>query len=320
MGKNSTPPPQPDPRALAQEEARLNRLDIYAPDTNIRYGYTGGDGNFLPGTPPPNTQAAVRVTDTPQASEIRSVLEPASTAFTNRIVDDNQNLPGPARAGDRSQFGNQIFNRTMSMAEPYFQQQDSRLQNSLQSRGLPVGGEAYNQAMGNYYRERGDSIYRNAIDADIAGGNEQSRQFGLDQQERATALGEMATIFGGSYQPSLTSAAPGAVAPVNITGPALQNASIQAGVHAGNQQAQGQGLSALGSVAGLAAGFFSDRRLKSDVFKIGKTNGGIPVYQFRYHTDPVGTKRYGVMSDEVPAHAVHKHSSGFDVVDYSEVF
>lgn len=52
---------------------------------------------------------------------------------------------------------------------------------------------------------------------------------------------------------------------------------------------------ALGTWAGLAAA--SDRRVKTDIEKVGKTEGGFPIYKFRYKGDP--TPRMGVMAQDV---------------------
>ncbi len=67
--------------------------------------------------------------------------------------------------------------------------------------------------------------------------------------------------------------------------------------------------------AGLASGgFFSDRRLKTNVAKIGEING-TNWYEFDYLW---GEHAVGVMADEVP-HAAFIHPSGFLMVDYSKV-
>jgi hypothetical protein len=61
---------------------------------------------------------------------------------------------------------------------------------------------------------------------------------------------------------------------------------------------------------------FSDRRLKSDIRPLGRTNRGTPIYRYRMAD---GTKQVGVMSDEAPREAVAVHPSGFEMVDYSRV-
>lgn len=86
----------------------------------------------------------------------------------------------------------------------------------------------------------------------------------------------------------------------------------------------GLGGSLLGA-AGNAGGFgslfaFSDERLKTDVRRVGTTDGGLPVYTFRYAWG--GPVQMGVMAQDVEAvtpEAVHAHASGFKMVDYARV-
>lgn len=72
------------------------------------------------------------------------------------------------------------------------------------------------------------------------------------------------------------------------------------------------------AASGLAA-MFSDRRLKTDVEQVDTDPRGFGVYEFRYLWDKPGTRRAGVMADEVapilPA-AVLVHPSGYLMVDY----
>ena len=71
------------------------------------------------------------------------------------------------------------------------------------------------------------------------------------------------------------------------------------------------------------APFFSDRRLKEDVKRIGKTDDGLPIYSFKYKGDDAEQTHVGFMADEVEKvkpEAVHKGAlNGFDMVDYSKV-
>jgi hypothetical protein len=64
----------------------------------------------------------------------------------------------------------------------------------------------------------------------------------------------------------------------------------------------------------------SDKRLKKNIKLIGKSASGLKIYAFEYINKMFGEGVYqGVMSDEVPQHAVVKHSDGFDRVDYSKL-
>ncbi len=62
----------------------------------------------------------------------------------------------------------------------------------------------------------------------------------------------------------------------------------------------------------------SDRRLKSNIVRIGTHPLGIGLYEY----DLDGMRQRGVMADEVRAvkpSAVHRHASGYDMVDYGQL-
>jgi len=77
-----------------------------------------------------------------------------------------------------------------------------------------------------------------------------------------------------------------------------------------------QGVGSLGAAAIMFAMFSSDRRMKTDVKKIGESDTGINIYEFAY----IGANgRYqGVMAHEVPW-AVVEADDGYFKVDYSKV-
>lgn len=82
------------------------------------------------------------------------------------------------------------------------------------------------------------------------------------------------------------------------------------------KDAENQAVIDLGKMS--KKGIFSDRRLKKNIKLIGKSNSGINIYLFEYINKLLGEGIFqGVMSDEIPIHAVVKHSSGYDWVDYS---
>ena len=64
----------------------------------------------------------------------------------------------------------------------------------------------------------------------------------------------------------------------------------------------------------------SDRRLKENIKIIGSSPNGLKIYAFEYIDKIFGKGLFqGVMSDEIPQHAVIKHDSGYDMVDYSKI-
>ena len=70
-----------------------------------------------------------------------------------------------------------------------------------------------------------------------------------------------------------------------------------------------------GGSSGGATGMFSDRRLKTNIKLVGDV-GGYNWYDFDYIWGQPGV---GVMSDEIPQKFVHKHVSGYDIVDYGKL-
>lgn len=80
----------------------------------------------------------------------------------------------------------------------------------------------------------------------------------------------------------------------------------------GGSTVGGSLFSSLGSLGSM----FSDRRLKSNIKRIGTAHNGLPLYEYTIF----GQRQRGVMADEaekvMPA-AVSTHSSGFKMVNYA---
>ena len=78
-------------------------------------------------------------------------------------------------------------------------------------------------------------------------------------------------------------------------------------------------MDASGKGGGTLSGL-SDRRLKKNIKLIGKSKSGLNIYMFEYIDKIFGSGIYqGVMSDEIPQHAVITHADGYDRVDYSKI-
>ncbi len=71
----------------------------------------------------------------------------------------------------------------------------------------------------------------------------------------------------------------------------------------------------------MAAPAASDRRLKTNIVRIGQLSNGLPVYSYDYKWG--GPKQIGVMADEVAVVAPHAHAkgvfNGYDGVYYSKL-
>lgn len=299
MGKGGSAPTPPDPYKTAAAEAQFNRLNTYSPSgSGVRYGYTDPKtGKFRAGVGGEGTQSAVKSIESPWEKGIRERLQPASLDLVGNMIRDNvTNMPGAARVQDRGDVAQNIFNRTMSTMAPAIEKSNSRLLTNLQARGMPVGGEGFNEAYGDQVQRTQDTISRLAMDADMAAGAEQGRQFSLDASARQNAMSEIAALMGGTYNPP--NAAPsGAAQSVNYGGMVGQQYDAQMQQYNQQQQSRAQTMGALGSLGGTLL-MKSDRRIKRDIVRIGR-RGALNLYQYRYFWDAPGTVRRGYMAQEV---------------------
>ena len=108
----------------------------------------------------------------------------------------------------------------------------------------------------------------------------------------------------------------------------LAYAGLEQGVNmqqAANQQSGSNALwgmvGTLGSAYLMSQGVpTSDRKLKKNINKIGKSPSGLNVYSFEYKDSKYGKGLFqGVMSDEIPQEAVIQMDNGYDAVDYSKL-
>ena len=112
-----------------------------------------------------------------------------------------------------------------------------------------------------------------------------------------------------------------------LAGVGAQSTASAAGIGAGisgqtsnllnsfNQRRAAQSAQDLQAAGGALTAFLSDRRLKTNIKRIGERNG-YPWYSFDYLW---GESSEGVMSDEIPQEFVTQ-VGGFDIVDYGALF
>lgn len=139
---------------------------------------------------------------------------------------------------------------------------------------------------------------------------------------RAQAAGMAPGIVAGEYIPvaaGMQAGQQGAMLPLQA---ALANSAGVGGLlgpyqtQRGTQKTSGGFMDMLGM--GLqAASLFSDRRLKTDIRRVGSTDAGTPIYTYRYGGE--GPFHMGVMADEVSERALGPVVGGFATVRYEEV-
>jgi len=254
-------------------------------------------------------------------------------------------------SADRQRMENAAFDRM----RPEHEYQQQHMAQQLRNKGLTPGSTAYNRANQTLNdaqsRERFNAMEAGGKEqANMQGMlmGQQQQAFGQNQasgqqnfgqnmqssnyqnqlrqqaiaeqmQKRNMSLNEMNAIMTGAQvqspnMPSFQAGSTAQQAP-NYLGAAQAQGSYNQNQQAADAKASGDMWGNVAQVAGTAAMFMSDIRLKSNIKKIGDHPIGVGVYEY----DIFGKRDYGVMAQElmqVAPELVHVHPSGYLMVNY----
>lgn len=330
-----SPPPAPDPVATANAQSNLNtntaitqqllnQTDQVTPNGTLKYDqtgsstFTGADGK---------TYTVPKFTAT-------QTLTPAQQALldlTNKTKANLGQIGVDQSAKIGSLLGTNVDLNTATESkidalgaarlDPQFARSEDALRTRLTNQGIQPGSAAWNAEMTQFQQGKNDAFNQLYLT-----GRGQGAQEAL--AERNQPINEITALMSGSQvsQPNFTSTPNASVGGVDYTGLVNNNynaANAQYQAALGQQNAAMGGMFGLGGTLGTAAFKYgpsimamSDRRLKSDIVRVGTTVLDLPVYEYTIF----GRRERGVMADEVervlPA-AVGRHSSGYQMVDYS---
>ncbi len=238
----------------------------------------------------------------------------------------------PSAPGKADATRQKVLDAYMTRVNEDTANQREDVNSNLVAAGFRPGTKGYDDRMNQVNRQYNDARSQGYLLA----GQEAQRDFGMDSQLRAQGLSELLTqrqtplneinaLLSGS-QVQNPFAMPG-YSPMNPQGtPYMQALQGLSGYNtdlynADAAQAGGinQGLFGLGSAGIMAGGLMmSDRRLKSNIQRIGTHPLGIGWYEY----DIFGRHEQGVMADEVETvlpEAVLTHPSGYKMVDYGRI-
>lgn len=181
-----------------------------------------------------------------------------------------------------------------------------------------IYNQGYTQAVGTAQQQQGVNLGAEQANlARLTAGGAQLAGLGTTAQQAGLA-GAEAQINAGTLQQQTEQA--GKTALVNQfmqeQGYPFQVAQFLANIATGTGA-----LSGSTTATTQPAPFFSDRRLKHDVKRIGKTDDGLPIYSFKYKGDDNEQTHVGFMADEVEKvkpEAVGVHPTGYKTVDYAK--
>ena len=311
-------PEAPDPYETASAQGGMNR------DTAITQMQLNGVNQVNPWGTVTNEQTGSNsfvdsqgnVVSTPQFTQTTTLSPEQQAIFTatqgaqGNLADLAQSQSGFLKdyMAKPFEFNNSDAEKwAYDLASPRLLQQqgqnDAQLRTVLANKGIREGSAAWNAEMGRMTNANTDQMNQLALTG-------RSQAFSEALAGRNQPINEITALMSGSQVSNpaqMSGATPQAgVGGVDYTG--LVNQKYQADL--------AQSQAAMGGLFGLASagvGMFSDRRLKTDIQRVGRTDAGTPIYTYRYAWG--GPVQMGVMAQDVPEARI-MDPSGFWRVDY----
>ena len=323
MGKSAgSPPPAPDYVGAAEAEAQSQRVNQYTPYGNLVYSPVGaqagagGTSSAAPSAAP--AQAAPGLFDYmsmfggndqggavaafnqpqpaaapsgPQQWQSQSTLDPAIQGIrSSQLGFAGENLSKPMDLSSVQDIADKAYGTMTARLDPQWNQREQAEQTRLANQGLVPGGEAYGNAMREFNNARNDAYQQ----ANLGAISTMPQTYNLAESQYMQPLNVLNSLrsqdpqFGGAGQP--TGYMDAATAGGNYAGD-LYNARV------GARNAQTQGLTQAATTAAMLYMLApaSDRRLKSNIERIGTHPLGVGIYEY----DIFDRHEIGVMADEV---------------------
>jgi hypothetical protein len=234
--------------------------------------------------------------------------------FENPNIDKSTLPAAPINAGMTAQQA------MMSRLQPTLERNEEALRARLANQGIGLGSTAYGREMNLQGQQANDMYLQSAMQG-----------INLDAQARERALNEAYTaqsrpldlinsLRTGSQvkNPQFNSYAQQATTQgADLMGAAQQQYAANLDVVNAQNAQKNQMMQGLFSLGGAA--MMSDKRLKTNIKPVGKTDGGLTIYTYNYVWG--GPTQMGVMAQEVeqqdPSAVVE--IAGYKAVDYSKV-
>lgn len=310
----------------AQAQASLNNPNITNPygSQTVSYQPTGPNGDqqaYINQTLTPAAQSALDSQQRVQ-QQLGGLAEQGIGQVRNTLnTPFSYNGPAfPVNAGQTA------YDAQMKLLQPQIDRSQASLEQRLANQGITPGSDAYKNATYDWGQQTASLQDQAALQGVTL--QQQSAQQALANQLALynQPLNQVSALMSGSQiqAPQFQQYGGGG----SIQGaPLLQAATNQGNYDTAAYNSQQQGLGGLFGGLGTAAGsilggsgplslaLFSDRRLKSNIVRVGTHPRGFGVYEY----DIFGRRERGVMAQEVELvipEAVMLHHSGFKMVNY----
>ena len=290
-GAPSAPPGQPSAAPTAgataapSGQATPSMFDIFSMFNGNDQDAAQQRVQAMAGTPAPAAPAG------PQQWQSQTTLDPAMQGIRNsQLGFAGQKLSKPMDMSSVGDIADKAYGTMTARLDPQWNQREQAEQTRLANQGLVPGGEAYGNAMREFNNARNDAYQQ----ANLGAISTMPQTYNLAESQYMQPLNVLNSLrsqdpqFGGAGQP--TGYMDAATAGGNYAGD-LYNARV------GARNAQTQGLTQAATTAAMLYMLApaSDRRLKSNIERIGTHPLGVGIYEY----DIFDRHEIGVMADEV---------------------
>lgn len=324
MGKSKAPaPPDPKETSAAQtgtsvgtaiSNAWLGNTNRVGPDGTTTFDQTGEYTWKDPYTG--QSYTIPRFTETVKLSPEQQAIYDKQKAADFNLADLAQQQSGflkdymaePIDLNNEA-VESRLFELGSKRLDPRFQREEEAMRTNLINRGIREGTDAFSAAMSDFNQGKNDAYNQLLLD-----GRGQAVQEAL--ASRNQPINEITALLSGS-QVSMPQFTGNQQPQIPITDNAgLINTNYNQRLQAWQQnQANLGGL--FGGIGSMLA--LSDKRAKTDIQKVGKTDDGQSIYAYRYKQG--GPMQLGLMAQEVEKKkpdAVVKRPDGLKMVDYGK--
>ena len=227
-----------------------------------------------------------------QSAKIGSLL--SSPFSVNQAIEDKIDSLGRARL------------------DPQFAKESDALDVKLRNQGLQPGSAAWNAAMTQFQQGKNDAYNQLYL-------NGSQQAFSQSLAERNQPINEITALMSGSQvsNPTFQNTNEPTIPTTDVAGIINNNYQQQYQNYQSQMQNYNQIMGGLFGTGAAAVYKYSDRRLKTDIARIGTAENGLPIYFYRIDGKP----EIGLMSDEVKAvrpDAVRLMDNGYEAVDYAK--
>lgn len=296
--------PVPDPAAQIKAEQNANQYNVVSPSGQINYSQDPSGRTTQTTTLSPSEQKQLD-TSNQIAEAMLTGAQGKIGGLSNSTFDYND---------QGSKAGQAAFQRQRDLLDPEFKKQDTAFEDRLANQGIPLGSEAYGDALRTHENNKNFALTQAAQQAESEG-------TGLALSQRQQQYNELAAALGGQ-QLNPVGAFGQAAAPVDVAGAyAQQNQANIANSQASNSSRNGL-LGAIGQLGGAAITKYSDERLKEDIEPVGELPTGEGIYEYSYRDDPSHIRERGVIAQEVERSQpdlVSRDARGFRRVNYTDL-